>query len=315
MSVTTIPSAPASRGGKDIGFAVGIILILCLFFLPVPATMIDFGLAFSIAISVLILMVGLWIQKPLEFSAFPTVSARRDHPQARAQHLDDKADPLARRRGADLGRLYHRRLRPTRHGRRLPHRHHRLSHPGDDQLPRHHQGRDPHRRSRRPLHPRRDPRQADGDRRRPVGGPHRRKGRSGTPARTRGGERLLRLDGRRVEIRARRRDRRTHHSCRQHFRRHRHRRHAARSEPLRRGRHLHQALGRRRPRDADPRADHLARRGPAGRQGRHARLGRQGGHRPAQRLSERALSRGPPHGDAGRRPGPAVPAVCDARRP
>jgi flagellar biosynthesis protein FlhA len=35
--------------------------------------MIDFGLAFSIALSVLILMVALWIQKPLEFSAFPTV--------------------------------------------------------------------------------------------------------------------------------------------------------------------------------------------------------------------------------------------------
>ena len=73
MSVTAQPAAPAGRGGKDIGFAVGIILILCLFFLPVPATMIDFGLAFSIAVSVLILMVSLWIQKPLEFSAFPTV--------------------------------------------------------------------------------------------------------------------------------------------------------------------------------------------------------------------------------------------------
>ena len=73
MSVTAQPAAPAGRGGKDIGFAVGIVLILCLFFLPVPATMIDFGLAFSIAISVLILMVSLWIQKPLEFSAFPTV--------------------------------------------------------------------------------------------------------------------------------------------------------------------------------------------------------------------------------------------------
>src|ERR1700680_392198 len=73
MSVTTIPTAPASRGGKDIGFAVGIILILCLFFLPVPAMAIDFGLALSIALSVLILMVALWIQKPLVFSAFPTV--------------------------------------------------------------------------------------------------------------------------------------------------------------------------------------------------------------------------------------------------
>ena len=73
MSATAIPSAPASRGGKDVAFAVGIVLILCLFFLPVPAFAIDFGLALSIALSVLILMVALWIQKPLEFSAFPTV--------------------------------------------------------------------------------------------------------------------------------------------------------------------------------------------------------------------------------------------------
>jgi len=62
-----------SSGGKDVAFAVGIVGILCLFFLPVPALMIDFGLALSIALSVLILMVALWIQKPLEFSAFPTV--------------------------------------------------------------------------------------------------------------------------------------------------------------------------------------------------------------------------------------------------
>src|SRR5579862_3966036 len=74
MSLTAIGTAPAaSRGGKDIAFAAGIVLILCLFFLPVPAVMIDFGLALSIALSVLILMVALWIQKPLEFSAFPTV--------------------------------------------------------------------------------------------------------------------------------------------------------------------------------------------------------------------------------------------------
>jgi len=74
MSLTAAGAAPAAnRGGKDIAFAVGIVLILCLFFLPVPAVLIDFGLATSIALSVLILMVALWIQKPLEFSAFPTV--------------------------------------------------------------------------------------------------------------------------------------------------------------------------------------------------------------------------------------------------
>jgi flagellar biosynthesis protein FlhA len=75
MTSTALAGVPASNrsGGKDIGFAVAIVLILCFFFLPVPAFVIDLGIAFSIALSVLILMVSLWIQKPLEFSAFPTV--------------------------------------------------------------------------------------------------------------------------------------------------------------------------------------------------------------------------------------------------
>jgi flagellar biosynthesis protein FlhA len=61
------------KSARDIGFACGIITILSIFFLPVPAFLIDIGLAFSIALSVLILMVALWIERPLDFSAFPTV--------------------------------------------------------------------------------------------------------------------------------------------------------------------------------------------------------------------------------------------------
>ncbi|ACA20772.1 flagellar biosynthesis protein FlhA [Methylobacterium sp. 4-46] len=61
------------RTQRDFGFAAGIVAILAVLFLPIPAVLIDVGLAFSIALSVLILMVALWIQKPLEFSAFPTV--------------------------------------------------------------------------------------------------------------------------------------------------------------------------------------------------------------------------------------------------
>ncbi len=61
------------RSRRDIGFAIGIVLILTVLFLPIPAALIDIGLALSIALSVLILMVALWIHKPLEFSAFPTV--------------------------------------------------------------------------------------------------------------------------------------------------------------------------------------------------------------------------------------------------
>jgi flagellar biosynthesis protein FlhA len=59
--------------GRDLAFAGVVVGILAILFLPIPPLAIDMGLAFSVALSVLILMVALWIQKPLEFSAFPTV--------------------------------------------------------------------------------------------------------------------------------------------------------------------------------------------------------------------------------------------------
>lgn len=61
------------KSARDVGFAAGIIAMLSIFFLPIPAFLIDLGLAFSIALSVLILMVALWIERPLDFSSFPTV--------------------------------------------------------------------------------------------------------------------------------------------------------------------------------------------------------------------------------------------------
>ncbi len=75
VSETVQASVPAvSRGsGRDVFFALGIVVILAVLFLPIPAFLIDVGLAFSIALSVLILMVALWIPRPLEFSSFPTV--------------------------------------------------------------------------------------------------------------------------------------------------------------------------------------------------------------------------------------------------
>ncbi len=61
------------RSLRDVGFALGIIAILAVLFVPIPPFLIDFGLALSIAFAILILLVALWIQKPLDFSAFPTV--------------------------------------------------------------------------------------------------------------------------------------------------------------------------------------------------------------------------------------------------
>ena len=58
---------------RDAGLAIGVVGILMILFLPLPAFLIDLGLAFSIALSMVILMVALWIRRPLEFSAFPTV--------------------------------------------------------------------------------------------------------------------------------------------------------------------------------------------------------------------------------------------------
>ena len=63
----------ARKSGRDFAFAAGIVSILAIFFLPIPPFLIDLGFATSIALSVLILMVALWIEKPLDFSAFPTI--------------------------------------------------------------------------------------------------------------------------------------------------------------------------------------------------------------------------------------------------
>lgn len=58
---------------RDVGFAVGVMLILGMLFIPMPPFLLDFGLAISLSLAVLILMVALWIPTPLDFNSFPTV--------------------------------------------------------------------------------------------------------------------------------------------------------------------------------------------------------------------------------------------------
>ena len=58
---------------RDVGFAIGVVLILGMLFIPLPAVLLDFGLAISLSLSVLILMVALWIPTPLDFNSFPTL--------------------------------------------------------------------------------------------------------------------------------------------------------------------------------------------------------------------------------------------------
>lgn len=62
-----------SLSNRDVGFAFGVMMILAMLFIPLPAVVLDFGLAISLSLSALILMVALWIPKPLEFNSFPTL--------------------------------------------------------------------------------------------------------------------------------------------------------------------------------------------------------------------------------------------------
>lgn len=61
-----------ARSGPTI-FAVGIFSILMLLFFPVPKMLLDMLLATSIMTSILILMTALFVQRPLEFTSFPTI--------------------------------------------------------------------------------------------------------------------------------------------------------------------------------------------------------------------------------------------------
>jgi flagellar biosynthesis protein FlhA len=74
---TTAPDEVAagsfSFARGDIAFALGIVAILTVLFIPLPPWLLDISFAISITFSVLILMTGLFIARPLEFSAFPTV--------------------------------------------------------------------------------------------------------------------------------------------------------------------------------------------------------------------------------------------------
>ncbi len=59
--------------GSDVGLALGVILLLSVLILPLPTLLLDLGLALSITSAVLVLMVALFLNRPLDFSSFPTL--------------------------------------------------------------------------------------------------------------------------------------------------------------------------------------------------------------------------------------------------
>src|SRR5215213_4872867 len=61
------------RLGGDVALALGVVLLLAVLVAPLPVLLLDAGLAISITLSVLVLMVALFLQRPLDFTAFPQI--------------------------------------------------------------------------------------------------------------------------------------------------------------------------------------------------------------------------------------------------
>ncbi len=72
-------AALSAIGGKgfrikgDVALALGVVAILTVLILPLPTWLLDISLALSLSFSVLILMTVLFVEKPLDLTAFPTI--------------------------------------------------------------------------------------------------------------------------------------------------------------------------------------------------------------------------------------------------
>lgn len=64
---------PATLFSPTVMLALALMAIIVMMILPVPAWVLDVGLAGSFALAILIFTVTLFIEKPLDFSSFPTV--------------------------------------------------------------------------------------------------------------------------------------------------------------------------------------------------------------------------------------------------
>jgi flagellar biosynthesis protein FlhA len=63
----------ASLRRGDLGFAMGLVLIMVVLIMPLPPWLLDISLALSITLSVLILMTVVFIGRAMEFNSFPVV--------------------------------------------------------------------------------------------------------------------------------------------------------------------------------------------------------------------------------------------------
>lgn len=68
----TLERAPLIRH-PDIVMSLGVVAILMVMLLPLPRFLLDLLLSFDITLSVIVLLVGLQVRRPIEFSVFPSI--------------------------------------------------------------------------------------------------------------------------------------------------------------------------------------------------------------------------------------------------
>ena len=64
---------PQSSIVSEIGLAIFVILLIVLLICELPSWVVNFAISFNITLGILLLMIGLYIQRPLELAAFPSI--------------------------------------------------------------------------------------------------------------------------------------------------------------------------------------------------------------------------------------------------
>ncbi len=75
MTAPAIAVTPGMRGKRnaEVGLAIGVVFVIALLVVPLPAVLLDLFLATAIGLSVVVLLVALYTTDPLEFSSFPAL--------------------------------------------------------------------------------------------------------------------------------------------------------------------------------------------------------------------------------------------------
>ena len=73
MNGITLPAWMNKLGDRSVAAPLIIVMLLAMMILPLPAIMLDVLFSFNIALSIMVLLIGLQTKKALDFIAFPTV--------------------------------------------------------------------------------------------------------------------------------------------------------------------------------------------------------------------------------------------------